>query len=117
MQDMSIARDLTICEGLNVRVAGEAMIRGGVERIRWRARDSKGTTVLGSARDVSVMLGGARTTSSTARTDLCWQPWWCGEERAGSPHEEYLSCPRARPPGSRRSTKLAAIFASISLGM
>ena len=56
MQDMSIARDLTTCERLNVRVAGEAMIRGGVERIRWRARDSKGTTVLGSARDVSVIL-------------------------------------------------------------
>ena len=55
-------------------------MRGGVERMRWRARDSRGTMVLGSGETAASAVphigGGAQ--EGARGTDLCWQPW-CGE--------------------------------------
>ena len=41
-------------EGLNIRVGGEVIIRGGVARIRWRARARRGTVEEDESNDMDV---------------------------------------------------------------
>jgi hypothetical protein len=52
----------------NIRVGGEAMMRGGVTRMRWRARARRGVTETGGGFVFSADMGGQVQRATVKKT-------------------------------------------------